>query len=31
MYLFIFGNIAKLSTDGLPALLFYMSGVTIWS
>lgn len=31
MYVFIFGNIAKLSTDGLPALLFYMSGVTIWN
>ena len=31
MYVFIFGNIAKLSTDGLPVLLFYMSGVTIWN
>ena len=31
MYLLIFGNIAKLSTDGLPALLFYLSGVTIWN
>ena len=31
IYIFIFGNIAKLSTDGLPALLFYMSGVTIWN
>lgn len=31
MYLIIFGNIAKLSTDGLPALLFYLSGVTIWN
>lgn len=31
MYFVIFGNIAKLSTDGLPALLFYLSGVTIWN
>ena len=31
MYLVIFGNIAQLSTDGLPALLFYLSGVTIWN
>jgi lipopolysaccharide transport system permease protein len=27
----IFGNIAKLSTDGLPPFLFYMAGTTIWS
>jgi lipopolysaccharide transport system permease protein len=27
----IFGNVAKLSTDGLPAILFYMSGITAWS
>jgi len=27
----IFGNIAKLSTDGLPPFLFYMSGTVIWS
>lgn len=27
----IFGNIAKLSTDGLPKMLFYMSGITAWS
>ncbi len=26
----IFGNIAKLSTDGLPQFLFYMSGTVIW-
>jgi len=26
----IFGNIAKLPTDGLPAFLFYLSGNTIW-
>lgn len=27
----IFGNIAKLPTDGLPPFLFYLSGNTIWS
>lgn len=27
----VFGNIAKLSTDGLPPFLFYMAGNTIWS
>lgn len=27
----VFGNIAKLSTDGLPKVLFYLSGVTAWS
>ncbi|MDP1715404.1 MAG: ABC transporter permease [Anaerolineales bacterium] len=27
----IFGNIAKLSTDGLPPFLFYMAGTTVWS
>jgi len=27
----IFGNIAKLSTDGLPKILFYLSGVTAWN
>jgi lipopolysaccharide transport system permease protein len=27
----IFGNIAKLSTDGLPPFLFYMASNTIWS
>lgn len=26
----IFGNIARISTDGTPAFLFYMSGNTIW-
>jgi len=31
MFFVIFGNIAQLSTDGLPALLFYLSGVTIWN
>ncbi|MBA3987290.1 MAG: ABC transporter permease [Flavobacteriales bacterium] len=27
----IFGNIAQLSTDGLPPMLFYLSGITCWS
>ncbi len=27
----VFGNIAKLSTDGLPPFLFYMAGNTVWS
>lgn len=27
----IFGNIAKLPTDGLPSFLFYMSGTVVWA
>jgi lipopolysaccharide transport system permease protein len=27
----IFGNIAKLPTDGLPQFLFYMSGTVVWT
>lgn len=27
----VFGNIAKLGTDGLPAILFYMSGIIGWN
>lgn len=27
----IFGNIAKLSTDGMPHVLFYLSGITLWN
>jgi lipopolysaccharide transport system permease protein len=30
-FLIIFGNIAKISTDGLPAVLFYMSGIVLWN
>jgi len=30
MFAFVFGNIAKISTDGLPQPLFYMSGIIIW-
>ncbi|MEW6092447.1 MAG: ABC transporter permease [Chloroflexota bacterium] len=31
IYTIIFGNIAQLSTDGLPDFLFYMSGTVIWT
>ncbi|MGB5944430.1 MAG: ABC transporter permease [Leeuwenhoekiella sp.] len=27
----IFGNIAKISTDGLPPALFYLSGIIVWN
>ncbi|WP_230471285.1 ABC transporter permease [Hymenobacter jejuensis] len=30
-YVIIFGNIAKISTEGLPQLVFYMAGITIWN
>lgn len=26
----IFGNVAKISTDGLPKIIFYMSGIVAW-
>lgn len=29
-YYIIFGRVAKLSTDGVPAFLFYMAGITVW-
>lgn len=31
VYLVVFGNIANLSTDGAPKILFYLSGVTLWN
>src|SRR5690606_39085802 len=31
IYLVVFGNIAKISTDGIPKILFYLSGSIIWS
>lgn len=31
VYLIVFGNIAKLSTDGAPKILFYMAGITLWN
>ena len=30
-FVVIFGNIAKISTDGLPQILFYLAGITIWN
>ena len=30
VFTIIFGNVAKLPTDGLPPFLFYMAGNTIW-
>ena len=27
----IFGSLAKISTDGLPQILFYMCGITLWN
>ncbi len=31
VFTFIFGNLAKISTDGLPQQLFYLSGITAWN
>jgi lipopolysaccharide transport system permease protein len=31
VYVVIFGSIAKISTDGLPQVLFYLAGITIWN
>ena len=31
MYAFVFGGIAKIGTDGVPGILFYLSGTAIWS
>jgi lipopolysaccharide transport system permease protein len=31
MFVLIFGRIAKLSTDGLPMILFYLAGITLWN
>ena len=30
MYMVVFGGIAKISTDGLPQPLFYLSGICLW-
>lgn len=30
-FVVVFGNIAKISTDGLPQILFYLAGITIWN
>lgn len=31
MYMFVFGGLAGISTDGLPQPLFYMSGIVLWN
>ena len=31
VYLVLFGQIAKLSTDGAPQIAFYLAGITIWN
>ncbi len=31
IYVILFGNIARLGTDGIPMLLFYLSGNAIWT
>lgn len=31
IYMVVFGNIAKISTDGTPQALFYLAGITIWN
>lgn len=31
IYIVVFGKIAKLSTDGVPMILFYLSGIVIWN
>lgn len=31
IFTFVFGNIAGISTDGMPKILFYMSGLVIWN
>ena len=30
MYMFIFGGLAGISTDGVPQPLFYLAGITLW-
>ena len=31
MYLFVFGGIARIGTEGVPGILFYMAGNAMWS
>ena len=31
MFMFVFGNLAGLSTDGIPGALFYFSGIILWN
>src|ERR1051326_3179151 len=30
-FVLVFSNIARIGTDGIPAILFYLSGITLWS
>ncbi len=30
IYIVVFGNIAKIPTDGLPMILFYLAGIVIF-
>ncbi len=30
IYMFVFGGLAGISTDGIPQPLFYLSGITLW-
>ena len=30
-FAFIFGDLAGISTDGMPKILFYMAGITLWT
>mgnify|MGYP002623616141 FL=1 len=31
IYMFVFGGLAGISTDGIPKPLFYMAGITLWN
>ena len=31
VYMFVFGSIAGISTDGMPQAVFYLGGVTLWN
>ena len=31
MYMFVFGNLAGISTDGIPGPLFYFAGIILWN
>ena len=31
MFMFVFGNLAGISTDGVPGVIFYFSGIIIWN
>ena len=31
IFLFVFGKVAKIPTDGIPPILFYLSGITLWN